>query len=747
MKKFLAKQFILTVRLGLLAAFVLSAASCPKEITEKAYLDQKGPYFLPPLASVVAHETFDTRTEGPLSISDSGSSLDGVNGIFRTTTAVPADAVFSIVDEKHGKSLKIENRGTAGGGVSTEFLFVPSQNAFDHLQGKQALLQCRMRLENTNNVYIVGPYVHHARYPAGGAPGGNQSVQSRLYGAGQFQFNNNASGADVWEATATGQNEWHLIEILFDFTDNRYKGYVNGEQVIDELFRNISSPGFGTVRFYINSYNTTAYLDDIRITTDSATGPFEPPATHFVTFNKNHSDPSSTGWTEANPQIVPVTTPHETTVAALPEPPRRAGHAFVGWNTMQGGNGEDFTASTPVTDSITVYAQWQPAYTVTFDKNHNDSSGWTDAVPQRKLVIIGQATTVDALPLPPARTGHGFIGWNTMPGGNGTAFTASATVTADITVYAQWESGRYTVTFDKNHDDASGWTDAVPSFISVNQGQTAGALPAAPTRARYKFTGWMMQNSEPFTTATVVNADMLVLAQWERDVTVLAQENFESFANNHSFNNNDPVGSFANGSTFRVVIPAKDPAGATTSVTVVDEDGNKVLKIFNNNTNTGGTSAARFDYEPTGAIITDTTGKKAYISFKVKHDGRGTACVPYVYATANGSGNATITNQLLNNGYRLYDGSGYVVVNPAPINQWHSVDIALDYAQKTYQISIDGVVIRYSIPPGNPVTENFPFRAPELSSLGRIRFYIEGNATAANHGTFFLDDVRIWYED
>jgi len=358
MKKFWMKQFKLSVRFGLLAALVMGMMSCPKEITEKVYLDQKGHYFLPPLASVVVHETFDAQAA--LSITDSGSSLDGINGIFRTTTAVPADAVISVVGEKIGKSLKIENRGRAGGGINTEFLFIPTQNAFDHL-GNRVLLQYRLRLENTDNVYVYGPNIHHTRYPSGGAPGGNVSVQARLYGSGQFQFNNNAGGADVWEATAVGQNEWHLIEILFDFESDRYKGYVNGKEVIDELFRNISSPRFGTVRFYLNSYNTAAYLDDIRITTDSVTGPFAPPVIHYVTFNKNHSDSSSTGWTEANPQIIPVTTPPATTVGTLPEPPTRAGsYFFNGWNTRPDGSGTPFTASTTVTGNITVYARWEP---------------------------------------------------------------------------------------------------------------------------------------------------------------------------------------------------------------------------------------------------------------------------------------------------------------------------------------------------------------------------------------------------
>jgi uncharacterized repeat protein (TIGR02543 family) len=72
-------------------------------------------------------------------------------------------------------------------------------------------------------------------------------------------------------------------------------------------------------------------------------------------------------------------------------------------------------------------------YTVTFDKNTGD----TDASPTKKIVTPPE-TTVGSLPANPAKSGYTFTGWNTAANGSGTAFTAETTVTADITVYAQW---------------------------------------------------------------------------------------------------------------------------------------------------------------------------------------------------------------------------------------------------------------------------------------------------------------------
>jgi len=78
-------------------------------------------------------------------------------------------------------------------------------------------------------------------------------------------------------------------------------------------------------------------------------------------------------------------------------------------------------------------------YTVTFDKNHDDADNFTEASPQTKSVTT-PATTIDALPTAPTREGYNFTGWNTEDDGTGSAFTASTPVTANVTVFAQWQS-------------------------------------------------------------------------------------------------------------------------------------------------------------------------------------------------------------------------------------------------------------------------------------------------------------------
>jgi uncharacterized repeat protein (TIGR02543 family) len=224
---------------------------------------------------------------------------------------------------------------------------------------------------------------------------------------------------------------------------------------------------------------------------------------YTVTFHDNGGD------TQASPQAMQVIFP-ATTLGGLPMEPARAGHDFVGWNTQADGAGDAFTAATTVTASITVYAQWTvlpptgTTYTVTFI-NIGDV---------QTMQVVSPATTLGTLPTEPTRAGYSFAGWNTLPGGQGTAFTANTTVTSSITVYAQWNPNTYTVTFNKN----GGNTEANPQTKQVvSPATTLGTLPTAPTKAGHVFSGWNTKadgTGDSFTAATTVTANITVYAQW-----------------------------------------------------------------------------------------------------------------------------------------------------------------------------------------------------------------------------------------
>ena len=172
------------------------------------------------------------------------------------------------------------------------------------------------------------------------------------------------------------------------------------------------------------------------------------------------------------------------TLATRPDAPTTTpGYTFGGWNKVDG-TAWDY-ASDKVTDNITLYAKWTAnTYTITFD-----TAGGSEIAP-----ITQDYDTAITAPADPTRKGYTFKGWDkeipeTMPAEN-------------ITVKAQWEINRYTITFD-----AAGGSEITP--ITQDYG-TNIAAPADPTREGYTFIGWDREIPE-----TMPAEDMTVTAQWE----------------------------------------------------------------------------------------------------------------------------------------------------------------------------------------------------------------------------------------
>jgi len=133
---------------------------------------------------------------------------------------------------------------------------------------------------------------------------------------------------------------------------------------------------------------------------------------------------------------------------SLPNNPTKSGFVFNGWNTKENGSGSAFTASTKVTDSITVYAQWKNApksepapapapaqpktITITFDSN-----GGSKPNPSTRQVTIG--APIGPLPVV-TRDGYNFAGWfNAREGGGQLAADGSGAISGNYTMfYAHW---------------------------------------------------------------------------------------------------------------------------------------------------------------------------------------------------------------------------------------------------------------------------------------------------------------------
>jgi uncharacterized repeat protein (TIGR02543 family) len=157
-----------------------------------------------------------------------------------------------------------------------------------------------------------------------------------------------------------------------------------------------------------------------------------------------------------------------------------------------------------------------PTYTVSF----NSQSATVPASPTTITVTV-PATTVGTLPSNPTKTGFNFGGWYTAENGEGTQFTATTPVTANVTVHAKWTAvppTTYTITFN-----SQGGT-AVSPIVGIPFGSTI-TLPDNPTKPTTPstFGGWYTAvngGGTEFTATTPVEASITVYAHWLDDLSV-----------------------------------------------------------------------------------------------------------------------------------------------------------------------------------------------------------------------------------
>ena len=124
-------------------------------------------------------------------------------------------------------------------------------------------------------------------------------------------------------------------------------------------------------------------------------------------------------------------------------------------------------------------------YSVKFDANGGSST----MANQSFTYGVAQALTANGF----TRTGYTFAGWNTAADGSGTSYTNGQSVSnltsaenGIVTLYAQWTTNQYTITFVAN-----GGSEVGSVLYDINTDLT---LPAAPTRVGYVFDGWIISS-------------------------------------------------------------------------------------------------------------------------------------------------------------------------------------------------------------------------------------------------------------
>ena len=279
--------------------------------------------------------------------------------------------------------------------------------------------------------------------------------------------------------------------------------------------------------------------------------------------------------TNGGSEIAPITQDYGTAITA-PADPTRKGYTFKGWD-------KEIPETMPA-ENITVKAQWEiNQYTIAFDTN-----GGSEIAP-----ITQDYGTAITAPDNPTREGYTFIGWDRdipeiMPAEN-------------ITVTAQWEINRYTITFD-----TAGGSEIAP--ITQDYG-TNITSPADPTREGYTFIGW--DRDIP---VTMPAENITLKARW-KDIEKptgeikISENSWKAFLNNITF------GLFFK-DTQTVTITAADNCGETVTVEYLLSDKELTKAEFDGMTFTAYT--APFGIDPDNEYIiyvrlTDNAGNTDYI--------------------------------------------------------------------------------------------------------------------------------------
>src|SRR5690606_36126991 len=147
--------------------------------------------------------------------------------------------------------------------------------------------------------------------------------------------------------------------------------------------------------------------------------------------------------------------------------------------------------------------KWLRVYEIIFDSqggSHHDA-----------FEVI-ENTKVCTLPTP-TKTGYNLLGWYTVVNGGGVKDDSNTNYrfSSDITIYAHYESIKYTISFNTNGG----------SSLSSITGYYNDPIiwPTNPTRIGYRFIGWYKDNNTfniPYTAPTNMPAENITLyAKWE----------------------------------------------------------------------------------------------------------------------------------------------------------------------------------------------------------------------------------------
>lgn len=156
-------------------------------------------------------------------------------------------------------------------------------------------------------------------------------------------------------------------------------------------------------------------------------------------------------------------------------------------------DGTKFDLSTPIKGDVTLTAKWKAKLCYVIFKDGNDK---LDTVIVEYNDKIAEAET-------PTKEGYLFSKWLK----DGEEFDLSTPITEDITLYANWDIKKVTVTFNTLKDNIK------VDSQTVNWGTTVTEPSIIKEEGDEKFIGWML-NGEMYSFSTPLKEDVTLDAKW-----------------------------------------------------------------------------------------------------------------------------------------------------------------------------------------------------------------------------------------
>ncbi len=207
----------------------------------------------------------------------------------------------------------------------------------------------------------------------------------------------------------------------------------------------------------------------------------------------------------------------------------KTGYLFAGWNTSADGTGKTLLPglSAPMTDSdVTLYAKWvlAPRYAVIYEGNGHDSG--KPPIDNNAYLSGAQAIALGS-GRQMTKEGYVFSGWNGNSEGTGASYPVSSAVEivdVDVTLYAQWDLGSYTLYYNPVQDVTS------PSAVTLKYGALLEE-PSDPNNPDYILTGWhydeALSTQVDFTSDTMPPSDLTIYAKWiDSDYTLSFEDGY-----------------------------------------------------------------------------------------------------------------------------------------------------------------------------------------------------------------------------